>query len=296
MSLFQPSPIAPFHLHFVGIGPQRTGTSWLNQLLQWHPALCLPQATIEPMFFDRYYTHGLSRYVSHFSRRRPDQRCGEISPTYFDVEPVPERIYQLNPACRIIINLRNPISRTLSLYRHHLSKGRVKGSFRQAAAHMPRIIAAGRYAQHISRWLDVFGPAQVTFVLLDDVKCKPEAVLWHIYQFLDVNPIDLPQAAYDKINGVTMPHFPGLARLAARWVTRLQAGGYYQVIELGKRLGLKQIVYAGSPQAAPRLTPDDHNWLLATYEADIIFIENLLNRDLTTWRQPKKNNYLTPDT
>jgi hypothetical protein len=277
--------MTPFYLHFVGIGPQRTGTSWLNQLLRCHPSLCLPQGTIEPMFFDRYYTNGLSRYVSHFSRRRPDQHCGEISPTYFDVEPVPERIYQLNPACRIIINLRNPISRALSLYRHHLSKGRVTGSFRQAAAHMPRIIDTGRYAQHISRWLDVFGPAQVTFVLLDDVKCKPESVLSHIYRFLDINPIDLPQAAFDKINGLVMPRFPGLARLAARWVTNLQGAGFYQFIELGKRLGLKQVVYAESTQAAPRLTPDDQNWLLATYETDIGFVENLLKRDLTTWRQ-----------
>jgi len=296
MSLFQPSPIIPFHLHFVGIGPQRTGTSWLNQLLRCHPALCLPQGTIEPMFFDRYYTHGLARYVSHFSRRQPDHRCGEISPTYFDVEPVPERIYQLNPACRIIINLRNPISRALSLYRHHLSKGRVKGSFRQAVTHMPRIIAAGRYEQHIPRWLDVFDPAQITFVLLDDIKRKPEVVLRRIYRFLGISPIDLPEAAYDKINGMMMPRFPGLARLAARWVTRLQAGGFYQFIELGKRLGLKRVVYAGNRQNAPRLSLDDQNWLLATYEADIAFVENLLKRDLTTWRLIEKNNYLTPDT
>jgi hypothetical protein len=92
-----------------------------------------------------------------------------------------------------------------------------------------------------------------------------------------------------------MPHFPGLARLVARWVTRLQAGGFYPVIELGKRLGLKQVVYAGSTQAAARLTPDDQNWLLETYETDIGFVENLLKRDLTTWRQIEKNLYVTPD-
>lgn len=287
MSLFQHSPRVPFQLHFVGIGPQRTGTSWLNRLLQCHPDLCLPQGTIEPMFFDRYYSHGLSRYEAHFSRQRPGQHCGEISPTYFDVEPVPERICQLNPACRIIITLRNPISRALSLYRHHLSKGRVNGSFRQAVVQKPRIIDTGRYAQHIPRWLDRFGPGQVTFVLLDDIKDKPEAVLRHIYRFLNINPIDLPQAAYGKINGAVMPRFPGLARLVARWVTRLQAGGFYQVIELGKRLGLKQVIYAGSTQAAPRLTPADQNWLLATYEADIAFVEHLLKRDLSPWRQIK---------
>jgi hypothetical protein len=285
MSRCHHSSIAPFCLHFVGIGPQRTGTSWLNQLLQCHPGLCLPQGAIEPMFFDRYYSHGLPRYLSHFSRRQPDQHCGEISPTYFDVEPVPERIYQLNPACRIIINLRSPISRALSLYRHHLSKGRVNGSFRQAVAHMPRIIDTGRYAQHIPRWLDSFGPAQATFVLLDDIKRNPAAVLNHIYRFLEVNPIDLPGTAYGQINGVTMPRCPGLARLAARWVTQLQGGGYYRVIEFGKRLGLKRVVYAGSRPEAVRLAPDDQNWLLATYETDIAFVENLLKRDLTAWRQ-----------
>ena len=144
----------PFYLNFVCVGPQRTGSTWLHQHLTQHPAICFPQDVKETMFFDRYYEKGLSWYTAHFTHRGEKQLCGEIAPTYFDVDVVPTRLHQLNPECRIIINLRNPVSRTLSLYRHHLSKGRVRGSFEEAVLQMPRIIDSGKYALHIPRWLN----------------------------------------------------------------------------------------------------------------------------------------------
>ena len=33
-----------FRLNFVGVGPERTGTTWLHQVLQRHPEICLPKA------------------------------------------------------------------------------------------------------------------------------------------------------------------------------------------------------------------------------------------------------------
>ena len=274
-----------FRLDFVGVGPQRTGTSWLHQLLEKHPALCFPKVVDEPMFFDLYYEKGLTWYSAFFAHQKRGQLCGEVSPTYFDVEVVPARIRQVNPECRIIINLRNPINRALSLYHHHLSKGRVSGSFNEAVSQMPRIVSSGRYAVYIPRWLDMFRMDQLSFVLLDDVETNPAILLKRIYNFLDVAEIEMPNIGNERINPLTMPHFPWLAKVNAQLVTWLEARGFYKVIEIGKKLGFREFIYAGGKHDVPGLTNSDQLQLLETYETDIAFLEDILNRDLSAWRQ-----------
>lgn len=237
------------------------------------------------MFFDLYYEQGLARYIAHFAHRTDNQLCGDITPTYFDLEIVPARIRRINAECKIIINLRNPVERALSLYRHHLSKGRVNGAFGEAILQMPRILDTGNYAEHIPRWLDTFGIDQVTFVLFNDIKIKPEAVLKHICHFLDVKEIAMPTGGDEKFNTFTMPRFPKVAGLTARLVTLLQARGSYKIIELGKRMGFKRLIYTSGRDQVPELTIREQKQLLEKYEADIVFVENLLGRKLSIWRE-----------
>ncbi len=237
------------------------------------------------MFFDLYFDQGVARYVSHFPHRQEGQLCGEIGPTYFDVEVVPSRIHQMYPECKIIVNLRNPISRTLSLYGHHLSKGRVTGSFSEAVLRMPRILSSGKYATHIPRWLDAFGAGRVTFVLLDDIKANPVLTLKHLYNFLGIADIDMPSWGNERFNELTAPRFPWLAKVTARLVTSLHAKGFHAVIQLGKALGLRALVYEGGTSKKPELTENERSQLLKEYEPDIAFVERLLNRDLSEWRK-----------
>lgn len=271
-----------FSLDFVCVGPQRTGTSWLHQILKHHPQLCLPQDVKETMFFDQHYEQGVSWYAEYFSHCQQDQQCGEVAPTYFDIATVPTRIQQVNPNCKILINLRNPVNRAMSGYHHHLGKGRVRGSFSEAVLQMPRIVEAGRYAQHVSRWLDTFGSKQVTFALLDDIESRPEIVLKQIYQFLDVSEIPMPQVGKEKFGTATMPKFPQLAKIAAQSATWLRNKRLHKFAELGKTLGLKKI-YTGGKQL-PELSRSEQQKLIEEYEEDIAFIEKLIGRDLSAWR------------
>lgn len=275
-----------FQLHFVGVGPQRTGTSWLHELLQYHPTLCLPKNVKETMFFDEHYKKGLAWYTAHFAHQQKDQLCGEIGPTYFDIDSVPTRIRELNPACKIIINLRDPTSRAVSLYQHHLSRGRVSGSFAEAIVQMPRIVDVGRYACHIPKWLDAFRADRVKFVLLDDIDTHPESVLASVYDFLHVERIPMPNKGKEKINAATMPRFPWLARMSARLVTALRSHRFHRVVELGKALKFNN-VYKGADYDMSGLTSSYYRSLLDQYETDIRYVEKLLGQDLTAWRHPK---------
>lgn len=273
-----------FVLDFVNVGPQRTGTSWLHQILKHHPQICLPPAVKETMFFDRDYQRGLDWYAHYFRHRQSNQRCGEVAPTYFDLEEIPERIRAVNPDCKIMIHLRHPVQRALSLYHHHFGKGRVHGAFSDAILQMPRIVDAGKYAVHISRWFDSFGPEQVMFVLLDDIESRPESTLESIYQFLDVEPIAMPELGHEKFGAAVMPAFPELAKLTAQTATWLRSHQLHHIAELGKTLGFKKI-YSGKRTQLPSLTLSEQLTLVKTYEEDVLFVETLLGRELSTWHQ-----------
>jgi hypothetical protein len=260
----------PFKLDFVGVGPQRTGSSWLYQMLQFHPAICFPKNVKETMFFEKYYHKDLSWYAAHFNHQTGSQICGEIGPTYFDIETAPAHIYQLNPRCKIMVSLRHPVQRALSLYRHYLSLGEVRGTFSQAAIQMPRLIDAGKYAKYLPRWLETFGSDRVFCLLLDEIQAQPEQVLEKIYQFLEIETIDLPNGCQEKINSATMPRFPIMAKIATEIAVYLRANRWHRVVEFGKKLGLRK-VYTGS-SSLPGLTTEEQRELLDLYKKDVKFV------------------------
>jgi len=273
------------NLKFVAVGPQRTGTTWLYEMLQQHPVLCVPEAVKETMFFDRRHDRGLDWYSRYFDHCCKHQLRGEVAPTYFDVPEVPERICQIAPDCTIFINLRHPAERAFSLYLHHLRKGRVSDSFRKAIDQKPRIVTAGYYASHIPRWQSVFEENQVHFLFLSDIKTQPQSVLDQICARLGVESIKQPSRTREKINVASMPRFPLIAKGAAFLTTKLHTCGLHSVVEAGKKLGLEKLAYTGGESDMPELSAKDRRELILEYQSDIAFVEEMTGRDLSHWRE-----------
>ena len=271
-------------LDFVAIGPQRTGTSWLDRVLREHPSLCLPQNVKETMFFERYYDKGWEWYASHFTSCLEHQYCGEVAPTYFHCLETIDRIYQINPNCKIIINLRHPVDRAVSLYRHYLARGQVYGSFEEAASQTPRIIEAGKYATYIPYWLEKFGRDNIYIVLLEDIETQPQKTLDSIAEFLEVNSVHYSEQSLQKYGVGTMNKNLLLARLTTQAVNFLRANRLHKVVELGKNIGLKKI-YSGRDKTSITISPEQELELQEKYKEDIVFIEKITKRDLSQWRQ-----------
>src|ERR1700753_1105916 len=66
---------------FIVVGPPRTGTTWIHEVLHRHATL--PGPTKETRFFDLHFTRGLKWYLSHFSKANEGRPLGEVAPTYF---------------------------------------------------------------------------------------------------------------------------------------------------------------------------------------------------------------------
>lgn len=271
-------------LKVVGVGPQKTGTTWLDMCLREHSQLCFPRGTKETFFFDERFDKDWAWYWHHFQHCANGQLCAEIGPSYFDIPEVPMRIYKHNPECHIIINLRDPAARSFSLYLHHKNKGRLNCDFSEAIQKMPRIIESSRYRNHLSRWIETFGRERILIILQDDISSFPNQVLESVYKFIGIANSPLPNLARERVNVATSATFPSLARFFHQKAKWFRDKRLYGCINLLKTLGLKRL-YLRKSSPLPVLDYNMRKTLIKEFESDITYVENVLHRSLPHWRK-----------
>lgn len=123
------------------VGTQRGGTTALFRALAAHPSVFEPVLRKGVHYFDVDYTHPLDWYRGHFpleatvSRRAPAGTPPvvlEASPYYMFHPAVPGRIAQDLPGVRVLVLLRDPVSRAFSAYKHEYARGFETLSFEDA--------------------------------------------------------------------------------------------------------------------------------------------------------------------
>jgi len=116
--------------YFFIAGGQRCGTTYLSNILDSHPSVCMAKpARPEPKFFlsETCMKKGLNYYLDTYFRDLnkdiSDLKIGEKSTSYIEYEFVPFRVKCLFPNAKCIIILRNPVDRALSNYFFSLKNG-----------------------------------------------------------------------------------------------------------------------------------------------------------------------------
>jgi hypothetical protein len=126
---------------YVIAGGQRCGTTSLYQYLVEHPAVGAA-TTKEVHYFDVSYGRGIDWYRGHFPTsaylravsRRTGMRAttGEASPYYLFHPRAPYRLADMLPDAKLIVMLRDPVSRMISHYHHEVAFGHEDQSLRRA--------------------------------------------------------------------------------------------------------------------------------------------------------------------
>jgi hypothetical protein len=160
---------------FFIIGPPRTGTSWLHQVLSKRTAL--PSATKETRFFDRHFCRGLDWYRAHYPSLHQGMKVGEVAPTYFASADARSRIWLLNPGAKIVCTFRNPVDRVLSLYRLKRAYGMFSWSLDEALRRDPELVESSKYATHLRAWQAEMGADRVLPTVYADLRRNPQAYL-----------------------------------------------------------------------------------------------------------------------
>jgi len=106
-------------IDFLCIGAQKCGTTLLYQQLKSIDKIYMPN-TKEIHFFDnsQHYCQGKKYYLKNFDGATVEQLKGEITPAYLFIEHVPLRIKQFlnGKDIKFIVLLRNPVDRAYSHY------------------------------------------------------------------------------------------------------------------------------------------------------------------------------------
>ena len=261
--------------NFLHIGPGKSGSTWLHEVLISHPEVYFSEAK-DLYFFSRYYERGLDWYSAQFRGACPEHKIiGEISPDYLVCKDAPERIREcLGPDVRLMVTLREPAERAFSSYLYLQRHGLAAPTFIETAQSDPILIDEGRYATNLRRYLNCFTSKALHVAVFDDLQADPQAFLDEVTDWLgvsrhEVNPEDLGVRL--PASGARWPFLASAARRAANWV-RSRDGA--DLVGRVKRSELVQrLLYKPLGDTKPVMTEDDVAYVRERLGGEIVGVE-----------------------
>jgi hypothetical protein len=186
---------------FVGVGAQRSGTTWWHRVIVVHPGVAFQRGVHfkEVHFFDPLEgvdplpAEYAERYHRHFPRP-PGTVTGEWTPRYMHDAWIPPQIQQAAPAARILVMLRDPVDRYISgaARQHRLAReaGRDGATAEEIADQEER----GLYAGQMQRLIDTFGRERLLVLQYERCRESFTSEAHRTYEFLGVDPEFVPVA------------------------------------------------------------------------------------------------------
>jgi hypothetical protein len=231
---------------FLIIGAERAGTTSLYRYLGRHPQVMgVTLRRKGAHYFDTNFNRSFRWYRSHFPSDRAARAraarigtervvTGEACPYYVFHPLVPERVRALLPEVRLILMLRDPVSRAYSHHLHEVARGFEHLSFEDAIdAEAERLkgeeericrepeynsfnhqhysyLARGRYLEQIERWRALFPAEQMHIVDSRTFFAEPDAGYREVLRFLGLAERSL--AEYPQLNARSHGRLPPEAR------------------------------------------------------------------------------------
>uniref|UniRef100_A0A8C2JFJ3 Sulfotransferase n=1 Tax=Cyprinus carpio TaxID=7962 RepID=A0A8C2JFJ3_CYPCA len=237
------------------IGVKKGGTRALLEFLRVHPDIRAVGA--EPHFFDRNYDNGMDWYskqppriplqrprshpeylhttfitLSSWRDLMPKTLEGQITmektPSYFVTREAPARIYAMSRDTKLIVVVRDPVTRAISDYTQTLSKKPDIPTFESLTFKNRTTglidtswsaIQIGIYAKHLDNWLQFFPMSQILFVSGERLISDPAGELGRVQDFLGLKRIITDKHFYfnqtkgfpclKKAEGSSKPHCLG---------------------------------------------------------------------------------------
>lgn len=267
--------------NFLFLGPDKCGSTWLQDVLSTHPQIHLTPAK-DTYFFDRQFHRGLRWYERQFRGATSEHLVvGEICHDYLFDEAAADRIAGILPGAKLMICLRDPAERAFSSYLNLARHGQFNGAFEDALDAVPELLENGRYGLHIQRYLDRFDRDQMYIAHFDELSADPQRFLDDVTQFLGVSRLTLTEE-------LTRP-----ARAAAAARSQLVATALKRVAVVARKAGLVGIVgrikgsrtvrralYRELGHAAPRPSDSAVAAIRSRLHDDVAWAGQLLNEDL----------------
>lgn len=280
-----------FKLDFIGVGAQKSATSWVYKMLLEHPQICGFSGK-ETHFFsnEEKYKQGINFYQEFFKNCDQDKITGEFSPDYLTHPKAPRRIKQFFPDIKIIVCLRNPADRAFSRIRHLKFRGRISRSagLDECLEKFPEIIEKGLYGKYITEYFKLFPSENICIVFYDDIASQALKTIQKIYEFLGVDHNYAPKEINVKINS-SVVRFSKIHKFINKLYLKLKKRRLgLSIIAFFRKIGLNYYtVNKALHKEGKKYQVDiaEKQKLLCFFKEDIIKLEKLLKIDLSNWKQ-----------
>ncbi len=289
-----------FKVDFFVVGAAKTGTTWLARCCEEHPEICVSDPK-ESYYFchNNYYpflpSEDYSKRPLSWYQRRYFGHCdgnmlkGDFTPLYLTYPESAHMIYTHSPDAKIIIVLRKPTDRLISLYFQFDKFYSLDSSLDKAIIKYPQLLESSKYYNQVKRYTDLFGKKNVLVLLYDDLQANPMQFLSQVFRFLGIEseftPLTLNRRIYPRAasRNKLVPKFVQL-------IIRILNSNSY-MIRMKHMLiffGLDKLSWAilNLNLRAPdpiQITVKQKAWLNEFYREDIILLSLLINRDLSHW-------------
>jgi len=270
---------------FFIVGPPRTGTTWLYEILQDHALL--PSPTKETRFFDRHFHRGMDWYYGHYPRQIVGRRMGEVAPTYFASDDANERIARTFPGARVVCVFRNPVHRVLSLYRLKRAYGLIPWNFEEALLHDPEMRESSKYGTRLRAWQNTHGAEQILVMFYEDMCERPQAFIDKLADFIGVPKFALTDSQNVKVHAsevMTHPRSYQRTRSATTMADWFKARRLDGLVAAVRNSPLRTLFLGGGPPF-PEVPTETVMALYRRFRAEVEELEVILNRDLSSWKQ-----------
>jgi Sulfotransferase domain len=259
--------------HAVIAGVNKSGTTSLFASLSTHASVA-PAAIKETGYFlsARYGRplEPLSVYDGYFAGSAPGTVRLEATPSYFyGGAEVARAIDDLLPDPRVLVILREPVSRAISFFQYQKARLRLPADlgFVEYLAEADRLTDAdfadpdnerfmayrgGRYADFVAPWLLELGAERVRFLFFEDLVSDPLPVLQGVASWLEIDPAGIG-ADLGSENRTTGFKSGALQRVALSGNDRFEA---FLRRHMGLKRGLRSLYYGVNGRKPDDTVPD----------------------------------------
>jgi hypothetical protein len=294
--------------NFLIIGAAKAGTTSLYYYLQQHPQIYMSPVKeprfFAPEFYTIYYNYAnrgrgpqpamrLEEYQQLFAEATDEIAIGEASPEYLYFSSTPIRIKQAIPDVKMIAILRDPAERAFSAFCYHVRDGLEKLSFEEALKAENRrmqerwrtgwfYIHTGFYYEQLKRYFEQFNRNQIKVILYDELLMDSELVCQDIFRFLDVDPQFRPDLSRQNISTIPKNQFLNLL-LSNRNPVKMSIK---PLLPKEIRQKIAKNIRDLNMVDKPLLSTDTRHSLIKIYREDILKLQDLIQKDLSSWLIP----------
>ena len=284
--------------NFFIVGAPKAGTTALHSYLNDHPQVCMSvdkepnffshsEIASQNLYYDKKNVASIEEYLQLFKCKTAEKAIGEASVSYLYYPDVAKRIFAFNPNAKIIISLREPVSRAFSHYQMDYSQNLVPYTFEEIVKNGPndnnsgiyfqQYIQLGEYYDQVKRYLETFGKNQVLIFRHEDLILQTEQTVEKIYLFLGID--NLHEFVKIKNQNVTLT---GKNIFIKKLYSQKKLRSIINNL-ISDNIKQKLFKTFFSKDGLPILTSETKQALTIYYSQDIKNLQNLINIDLSSW-------------